>query len=401
MNTFLTLLVNALSMGGMGTAVVMESRAFPFNQWLLVTCYTLSFALLFLGTLTIVYRVPLVEIGGELKQWRQYCAIGMFWSMNYVFILLSAPYLPNTIQVVLAQLQCVLVAFIDFKYLGVKLGRQKRICILMTVVFGLSGVAFSAESSSESTIVTLFWSAVFLVNSFAGGFAQLCTEALLKLKKDNTQGRLMQVDEAPKTALDGKYDTTKQVVMLNFCANCYGVGFCLLGIPIALFSLRYPNHDSAEHGSQDAGQLVNFTIFADVRILYWLLMLVSSFVYTIVQGCLATDVSAIYGIMASSFGAFLQLLFFLIPSLPEEFRQTFSLPAFLLSLAVTLCAAVYTYSIDKQDPEALKASIIGKYFTAAMTGEPQTNAVIFSGIVVYIICYLAMGGLCFFWAAPQ
>jgi len=355
---------------------------------------------LFLGTLVVVYRVPLVELRGELTQWRQYCAIGMFWSMNYVFILLSAPYLPNTIQVVLAQLQCVLVAFIDFKYLGVKLSSQKVVCILMTLVFGLSGVAFSAESSSESTVVTLFWSAVFLVNSFAGGFAQLCTEALLKLKKDTAQGRLMQVDEVPKTELNGKYDTTKQVVMLNFCANCYGVGFCLLGIPIALFSLRYPNQDSAEHGAQGAWQLVNFTIFADVRILYWLLMLVCSFVYTIVQGCLATEISAIYGIMASSFGAFLQLVFFLVPWLPEEFRQTFSLPAFLLSLAVTLCAAVYTYSIDKQDPEALKASVIGKYFTAAMTGEPQTNAVIFTGVLVYLVCYSAMGGLCFLWGAP-
>jgi len=233
------------------------------------------------------------------------------------------------------------------------------------------------------------------------GFAQLCAEALLKLKKDKEQGRLMQVDEVPKAALDGKYDTTKQVVILNFCANCYGVGFCLLGIPIALFSLRYPSHASAVHGAQGAWQLVNMTIFADVRILYWVLMLVCSFVYTIVQGCLATDVSAIYGIMASSFGAFLQLLFFLIPSLPEEFRQTFSLPAFLLSLAVTLSAAVYTYSIDKQDPDALKASVIGKYFTAAMTGEPQTNAVVLTGIVVYLVCYLTMGVLCFHWGAPR
>jgi len=293
-----------------------------------------------------------------------------------------------------------LVAFIDLKYLGVKLSFLKRACIVMTVVFGLAGVVFSAESSSESTSVTIFWSAVFLVNSFAGGFAQLCTEALLKLKKDKAQGRLMKVEtgEVPETVVDGKYDTAKQVVMLNFAANSYGVGFCLLGIPIALFSLRYPNHDSAAQG---AGQLINFTIFADVRILYWVMMLVCSFVYTTVQGCLATEISAIYGIMASSFGAFLQLLFFLIPSLPEEFHQTFSLPAFLLSLAATLCAAVYTYSIDKQDPEALKASIIGKYFTAAMTGEPQTNVVIMTGTVVYLLCYLAMGGLCFLWGAPQ
>jgi len=65
--TLVTLLVNAVSMSGMGSAIVMESSTFPFNQWLLVTCYTKSFALLFLITLVVVYRVSLAECWNELK----------------------------------------------------------------------------------------------------------------------------------------------------------------------------------------------------------------------------------------------------------------------------------------------------------------------------------------------
>jgi len=403
MKAILVLVVNALSMAGMGSAIVMESSSFPYNQWLLVFCYTLGFAFLFFVTLVTICQVQLAEVWRELKQWRQYMAIGMFWSMNYVFILISAPYLPNTIQVVLAQFQCVLVAFIDFKCLGVRLSRTKIGCIALTVIFGLAGVLFSAKSSREPLSVTCFWSAVFLVNSFAGGFAQLCTEALLKLKKEQKHNRLIKIQDTADRAAHGldengakisSLSSVKEVVMLNFAANCYGAVFCILGLPLALFSLKYPEGGAMAKGAEE---LVNLTIFADVRILYWVLMLACSFVYTIVQGCLASHMSAIYGIMASSFGSFLQLLFFLLPSLPEEFRQTFSLPAFLLSLAVTLCAFLYTMKKDEHDPLALEASVIGQYFLAAIETRPQTNAVVFAGAAVYLLSWVAMGVLLFVW----
>jgi len=141
------LLVNAVSMALMGSGVVMESHTFPHNQWLLVLAYTLCFALLFCFALVAWYRMSLVEILTEIRQWRQYALIGMFWSMNYIFILISAPFLPNAIQVVLAQMQCLLIAFVDYQFIGIILTRLKVWCIVLTALLGALGVAFNSQSS--------------------------------------------------------------------------------------------------------------------------------------------------------------------------------------------------------------------------------------------------------------
>merc|ERR1712048_479031 len=103
-------------------------------------------------TLLVGCKVSATEMLYELMQWKQYALIGMLWNMSYLFILLSAPYLPNTIQVVLTQLQAVLIAYIDFNFVGIQLDRRKMTCIVLTIVFGLTGVAFSAETSSEPMV---------------------------------------------------------------------------------------------------------------------------------------------------------------------------------------------------------------------------------------------------------
>ena len=389
---FLCLVILSVSMASMGSSIVMESSSFPANQWLITTCYTAGFTFLFYMTLVLYYRLPSSAIWHELTQWKQYTIIGMMWTLNYQFILLSAPYLPNTVQVVLAQFQCILIAFIDYRWMGIQLPARKWCCVGLTVLLGLGSVAFSAEASTEPTGVVIFWSCIFLVNAFAGGLAVLCTEANLKLKRDTfnddhkTALLEMAQGEAPR------FDTLKHVILLNFASNFWGMLWCLLGIPLALFSLHSPPHGA---DPRSAFELIDMKIFTDLRILYWVLMLFSSFFYTIASGAMVVEQSAIFSAMCSGFGTTIQLLIFLVPSLPADFVQKFDLPSFILAICVTIVACIYVATSDQRDMEKLKASTIGDYFKKAIANEPMSLRLFFCGLSVYVLSWVAIAGMIF------
>lgn len=355
----------------MGSSIVMESRSFPSNQWLIVLAYTACFTGLFFFTVKVWFQVPLAEIANELKQWRKYALIGMLWDINYLFILLSAPYLPNVVQVVLAQFQSVIVAWVDSRVLGVELNKRKWVCILATIGFGLSSLCFSTQSSKEPVSKVVFWALMFLFNVIAGAFASLCTEVVLKVKKDESLG----------------FDTLKEVTMLNMCSNLYGMCFSILGVPLALYSLRSPPFGSADN--EGAFELLRFAIFTDPNILYFVLMVVSSFIYTIASGAIVVHESAMFSAMCSSFGTMLQLLFFCIPVVAAEFDQKFDLPSFLLAVCITIAAAIYTATSDKTEMNKLEASTIGQFFHQATQRrlDPKAPVMAFS---VYAVSWIAI-----------
>jgi len=287
-------------------------------------------------------------------------------------ILLSAPYLPNVVQVVLVQFQSVLVAYVDSKLLGVMLNKRKWACILATIGLGLSSLFFSTQSSDEPVTNVIFWSLMFSANVFAGAFATLCTEVVLKLKKD----------ESPD------FNTLKEVAMLNMCSNLYGMFFCILGVPLALYSLSSPPLGST--GNEGAFELIRFAIFTDPNILYFVLMLVSSFIYTTASGAIVVHESSMFNAMCSSFGTLMQLLFFLIPFVAKAFDQTFDPPSFVLAVCITIVAAMYTATSDKTDMGKLEASIIGQFFDQAIKQRRLSPKVPLVGLSVYVLSWMAI-----------
>lgn len=404
----LLVVVLSVSMAAMGSSIVIESSSFPSNQWLLIVLYTTFFDFNFFLTLVLYYRMPLRDIVHELTKWRQYMMIGMLWSMNYVFILLSAPYLSNVIQVVLAQIQSVIIAFIDWRYIGIIITTRKWVCIFLVVALSGISVVFEAQSSDNAIGSTVFWSAVFAFNSFCGGLASLATEALLKVKRERRLTQLVVQDDSDYrpsghsgrgrggsgeyACAPPEFNAAQEVVLLNFASNFYGILFGFLGIPIALYSLRSPPPGTDQ---LSAMELVNFSIFQSHYIWYWVLMVFSSFVYTIASGLLQVDQSALYNAICSSFGSCLQLCFFLLPT---EFQQPFDKYSFSFALALTVVSAFYILTSDKRDMHKLMASAIGEYYNNTLSNTRQPLSLPLLVLAVYIAVNIAAAAM---WGAGQ
>jgi len=235
------LIVLSLGFCSMGSFIVLEGDEFPKQQYIIILSYNLIFCLLFGLTLKLFYGLTFAELI-QCCSFHETSLIGLFWSMNYVFILLANPFIPNTAQVIMAQSQNVLIALIDYKYIGIQLSLFKWLLVMLNVVGNIIGIISTTNSSDYSKSVIMFWSLVFLMNALASGMASLCSEVLLKLKKNDSE--------------DGKSDL-RRIIELNFGSNFYGFLFCFMGAALSYTA----NHDTATTW--------DFSIFGKTGILYF------------------------------------------------------------------------------------------------------------------------------------
>jgi len=110
--------------------------------------------------------------------------------------------------------------------------------------------------------------------------------------------------------------------------------FTILGIPLAMYS------------NNKKFDLINLLIFNDIKILFWVGMLISSFFYTIISYQFMLNESAIFNAMCSAFGSSLQAILFIF-SFMGIYQSIPDLYAIISIVIVLLSSTIYIIlSID-------------------------------------------------------
>jgi len=385
-------IILSLSMCGMGTCVYLEASTFPNQQLLIVFIYTFLFCMCYLVSLLIFWKYSFMEIIGLLS-FKKVGIIGAFWAMNYTFILISAPFIPNTLQVVLAQVQVVLIAIIDRSYLGIQLNWLKILFILGNILGNLVALVGNVKESAYSTYTTLFWSIVFMFNSLAGGAATLYSESLMKIQYGDFRREHPSIDGINASLLPGNDDEDhdgpledeitnldpreklRKVCEINFGANAWSLVFCLFGIKLSYLA------------TPDFSVIFDTIIFTDKRAWFWVGMLFSSFIYTTCSYYLTWQQSALFSTMASSLGSFLQAFFVSFAFFGDY--QDAPTPIKIVSVVVvTLSSLGYTLKEDKRNYKVLRSSYLGKMYSTKNAGEG--NTVFYVHVILVLSVYLLL-----------
>jgi hypothetical protein len=353
------LAILSISLCAMGSFIVLEGDSFPDQQFLIVLFYNLFFCLLFGLTLFFYYKLTIKELI-QCCSFHETSLIGLFWSMNYVFILIANPFIPNTIQTIMAQSQNALIAIIDYKYIGIKLSLLKWLLIFLNVLGNVIGIVSATNTSSESTSVIVFWSLVFLLNALASGMASLASEVLLKLKKNFYS--------------DNK-DDLQRIIELNFGSNFYGFIFDFFGVMLSYTA----NHDHAS--------VWNFTILGNTEIFFFYGMLFSSFFYTIISYHAIVLESAIFNAMCSAFGSTMQVILFTFTfmgkyqSIPDNYGIT--------ACVITNVASIgFILSKTNRNLQEMRNSFIGVYYDKILQGDKGiTYKYLFYFTTIYFVYY--------------
>lgn len=323
----LLLFILSVSFACMGSSVFLEASTFPCSQYLLTQGYILCFSLSYTLSCVCLLRG---EFFSYMKKFhlKQVAVIGIGWATNYTFILLSASHLSNSLQVIIAQSQSILIAFVDYQYVGIQLSRFKMLCILCNVCGNMLAIGSAGLTGGTGMI---FWCFIFLINAMASGLADLYSEVYMKTL-------------LPPTSTFKERFTL--VIALNMVSNLVGIFVTFLGIPLARYSV-----------GPDV-PLYDFSIFSDDRIWYWVLMIFSSYVYTTCAYLFLHSESSIFNAMCTGIGAFIQLCFFMTPVAPyNEIPPTIVIVS---AVVVILSSLGYASFPEIRDDVEMKNSIFGK-----------------------------------------
>jgi hypothetical protein len=316
-------IVLSISMSSMGSCIVIESINFPKQQLALVLLYTLLFDLCFMIIL-LINNYKMLDFIRILKD-KRLISIGIWWSINYVFILISAPYIPNIVQVILAQSQIILIYVIDISKLGISTTPVKILMVLLNVMGNLLVIIDNSNNSPYNKFTSIFWSIIFLLNAWAGGLGNLYAEALMKI--------------------ENPIDNNMRLIEINFGSNFHSFFISFLGIKLAYLA----------NGSLtpvfDLSQL-------NINILYWLGMTLSSVIYTLISYYIVWKQSAIFNGMASVIGSTLQAILFNF-NFMGKYQDKITTVKLISLIVVTISSLIYIITPDKRDMNKLKSSFLG------------------------------------------
>ena len=277
------IIIFTITLAGMGSFVFLESISFPCDQYLLAQLYTVFYALLYTITyFALMGRKSIPYVKKHIHS-QNVSAIGLFWATNYMFFMISASHISNSMQILMTQMQLILVVIADYYFVGINLSKYKIICICVNISGNMMAIGAVGLTVGVGDI---FWIFIFFVSAIAFGVANIYSEIYMNVLVGSNSSLIKKL---------------RAVVVINMLSNLIGIFVTFLAIPLAKYSIGI---DST---------LYNFSIFTDSRIWYWVGLIFTSYIYSLCSYLLLYSESSIYVTMSTSIGLFVQLCVFMTP----------------------------------------------------------------------------------------